>query len=201
MSKRVYQGFSAILVVVGVGVFAYCASLYFLIRKQAAVDEAQKADCIIVLGAAQYNGRPSPVLRARLDHALVLFRRGLAPRIITTGGYGHDRRFSEAGAAREYLVRKGIPTEAVEADANGQTTSQSAASVSARMKRDRLQSCILVSDGFHLFRCKAIFGRLGNQVYASPDPGSPIESSAAERFIYTLREVADCIVMKLGIPV
>ncbi|MDD5544279.1 MAG: YdcF family protein [Acidobacteriia bacterium] len=201
MANRAHRGFAAVVAVVILGALAYCASLYSLIRKQAGVDEAQKADCIIVLGAAQYNGRPSPVLRARLDHALELYKRGFASRIIATGGYGRDRRFSEAGAGREYLIHKGIPAEAVEADAHGETTSQSAESVSLRMKREGLQSAILVSDGFHLFRCKLIFGRLGDRVYASPVPDSPIENSATERFLYTLREVVDYIAMKLGVPV
>jgi len=197
-SRRLWLTILWVFLAAGV---VYCGSVYWLIRKQASQDEAQRADCIVVLGAAQYNGRPSPVLRARLDHAMVLFRQGLAPRIITTGGYGPDRRFSEAGVARDYLLRRGIPESVVEADAIGETTVQSAASVEHRMAKEGLRSCILVSDGFHLFRCKSIFARRGVSVYASPDPESPIENSAGAQIGHSLREVLVYTALKLGVSI
>lgn len=171
------------------GMAGYGIVTFNAIRRQAIVDEARPADCIVVLGAAQYNGRPSPVLKARLDHTLELFDEKMAPRIITTGGYGGDRKFSEAGVGKEYLVKHGVPPDAVEADSHGDTTLESVRSVKPRLALDQAKSCIVVSDGFHLFRCKALFAHEGLVAYTSPAPDSPIESSATSRFWHSLREV------------
>ena len=90
-------------------VLLYILVLFVLIRRAATLDDAQAADIIVVLGAAQYNGRPSPVFRARLDHTANLFRRNVAHRILTTGGFGLDKRFSEAGVGKSYLEKQNIP--------------------------------------------------------------------------------------------
>jgi uncharacterized SAM-binding protein YcdF (DUF218 family) len=179
----------------------YGLSIYSAIRRQATRDEARISDCIVVLGAAQYNGRPSPVFKARLDHTVNLFNKKLAPRIITTGGYGLDKKYTEAGAGREYLVKRGVPAAAIEVDPNGETTLQSVRSVKERLTQEGVRSCIVVSDGFHLFRSKAIFAHEGILVYASPAPGSPIENSQVARFWHSLREVFVYCVYKLGIHI
>jgi len=198
-SKRsvvwVLLGLFAIVIV------AYGVSIYFAVREQASRDEAQLSDCIVVLGAAQYNGRPSPVLKARLDHTVDLFNKKLAPRIITTGGYGLDKKFTEAGAAREYLVKHGVPATSIEVDPNGETTFQSVRSVKGRLQSEGVRSIIVVSDGFHLFRSKAIFAHEGILVYPSPAPGSPIENSPGARFWHSLREVLVYFVYRLGIHI
>ncbi|HEX9153974.1 MAG TPA: YdcF family protein [Nitrospira sp.] len=198
-SKRsvvwVLLGLFAIVIV------AYGVSIYYAVREQASRDEAQLSDCIVVLGAAQYNGRPSPVLKARLDHTVDLFNRKLAPRIITTGGYGLDKKFTEAGAAREYLVKHGVPATSIEVDPNGETTFQSVRSVKGRLQSEGVRSIIVVSDGFHLFRSKAIFTHEGILVYPSPAPGSPIENSPVARFWHSLREVLVYFVYRLGIHI
>jgi uncharacterized SAM-binding protein YcdF (DUF218 family) len=189
------------LTAVAIAILSYGMWTFINIRRQAARNEAQAADCIVVLGAAQYNGRPSPVLKARLDHAAHLFRQGLATHIITTGGFGPDKRFSEAGTARDYLIRHGIPGVAIEADPSGETTLQSARTVKSKLDQGNYKSCILVSDGFHLFRSKAIFARQGITVFASPAPGSPIENSRGARWWYSLREVFVYTAFRVGIRI
>src|SRR5947199_4328148 len=101
------------------------AYLSLQVEKQSARDEAREADVILVLGAAEYRGRPSPVLRARLDHALELYRRKLAPRILTTGGAGGDPVFTEGGVGRSYLVQNGVPSEAIMVETMGESTVES----------------------------------------------------------------------------
>jgi uncharacterized SAM-binding protein YcdF (DUF218 family) len=147
-------------------------------------DEAQQADVIVVLGAAEYMGRPSPVLKARLDHALDLYRRGLAPLILTTGGRGERSPFTEAEAARDYLVARGIEGERVLLEVEGTTTLQSAAGVAEILKQHNLNSCIVVSDGYHIFRVKRMLEDHGIQVYGSPRPSERHDSiQNAKRYV------------------
>ncbi|MCC7173584.1 MAG: YdcF family protein [Bryobacterales bacterium] len=140
------------------------------IHQQSTVDEAQPAELIVVLGAAEYRGRPSPVFRARLDHALDLYLRGLAPRILTTGGAGGDPLFTEGGVGRAYLVGKNVPSEAILVEPEAATTMQSVAAAAEIMHRMGLTSCILVSDGYHIFRAKQMLTDQGVKVYGSPRP-------------------------------
>jgi uncharacterized SAM-binding protein YcdF (DUF218 family) len=115
------------------------------IRRQSTVDEARAADVIVVLGAAEYRGRPSPVLEARLNHALFLYLQGLAPRILTTGGKGGDPTFTEAEVGRAYLSKHGVPSEAILVEAEGESTVQSIAAAAEIMRRMNLNSCIASS--------------------------------------------------------
>ena len=117
------------------------------IGQQSTREEAQPADVILVLGAAEYRGRPSPVLRARLDHALELYRRRLAPRILTTGGPGGDPVFTEGGVGRSYLTSRGVPGDAIIVENEGESTVQSTAMAAEIMRRMGLHSVIVVSDG------------------------------------------------------
>jgi uncharacterized SAM-binding protein YcdF (DUF218 family) len=151
-------------------------------------DEAQKADAIVVLGAAQYVGRPSPVLRARVDHAVSLWKRGLAPTLILTGGIGLGDTTSEAAVARKYAISKGVPDRAIVLEINGRTTSESMRAV-ARIMEDREQkSVILVSDPFHMLRLSILARRHGLEPYTSPTRTSPITSNREERWKYVVSE-------------
>src|SRR5438105_1531829 len=124
------------------------------IERQSTRDEAQRADVILVLGAAEYRGRPSPVLKARLDHALELYNLKLAPRVMTTGGAGGDPVFTEGGVGRTYLTSHGVPDEAVIVETEGESTLQSTAMAGEIMHRMGLHSVIVVSDGYHIYRVK-----------------------------------------------
>jgi len=173
-------------------------SLYRAIRRQATRDEARHADAIVVFGAAQYNGAPSPVFRARLDHAFDLEERGLAPLVITTGGSGGDPHFTEAEVGRDYLVQKGVAAEKILAETHVDTTYQSVAAVTRLLKQRHKTTCIAVSDGFHLYRVKRLFSSEGVTAYGSPAPESPIEADRFQRVFHSLRETLIEILVYLG---
>ncbi len=143
------------------------------IQQESQIDEAQPADAIIVLGAAEYRGHPSPVLEARLNHALILYLKGMAPRVITTGGAGGDPVFTEGSVGRTYLTKHGVPPEAVVVEREGESTAQSVAAVVEIMRRMNLRSAIVVSDGYHIFRVKKMLESSGLKVYGSPRPSIP----------------------------
>ncbi len=147
------------------------------IAQQARRDEARRADVILILGAAEYAGRPSPVLRARLDHGLNLYRRGLAERIMTTGGSGGDPLFTESEVGRDYLIRRGVAPEAVIVEPEGSSTVHSVAATAEILRRMDLHSCIVVTDGYHVFRVKRMLQRAGLAVYGSPRPGDAKNTS------------------------
>ena len=118
------------------------------------------ADVIIVLGAAQYRGRPSPVLQARLNHALLLYLRGFAPYLLTTGGAGGDPVFTESEVGRAYLAQRGVPSERIITE-EGATTAESLESAAETMHRMNLHSSIVVSDGYHIYRVKRLLESRG----------------------------------------
>jgi len=146
----------------------YVAFLSVRIQQQSAREEAHPADVILVLGAAEYHGRPSPVLRARLDHALMLYQKQLAPRIMTTGGAGGDPVFTEGGVGRSYLISHGVPSEAIVVETEGETTVHSIALAVEILRRMGLTSVIVVSDGYHIYRVKEMLKAEGLQAYGSP---------------------------------
>ncbi|HEX3662676.1 MAG TPA: YdcF family protein [Acidobacteriaceae bacterium] len=133
-------------------------------------DEARPADAIAVFGAAEYDGRPSPVLRARLAHALDLYQRGLAPMIITLGGGDPADRHSEGGVGHDYLIAQGVPEEAIIAETQSDNTEQSAERLAVIARKNRFRTIDVVSDGTHLFRIHAICEHDGLEVYTSPRP-------------------------------
>ena len=156
---------------IALAVIALLITVAFLsvhIEEQSTLEEAQPADVILVLGAAEYRGRPSPVLRARLDHALELYERKLAPRILTTGGKGGDPVFTEGGVGRSYLTSRGVPSEAIIVESEGESTVQSTAMAGEIMRRMELHSVIVVSDGYHIYRVKKMLEFRGLKVYGSP---------------------------------
>lgn len=151
--------------------FLYGLTSFLAMDRQAHRDEARPAGAIVVFGAAEYNGRPSPVLRDRLEHALALYRRGLAPLIITTGGAGGEWRFTEAGVGRNYLLARGVPPAAVLADRGGYSTPDSVARVAALLHARGLRAVIAVSDGYHIYRLQRLLAARGIVAYGSPRPG------------------------------
>jgi uncharacterized SAM-binding protein YcdF (DUF218 family) len=159
-----------------------------LVERAGQRDEAQAADAIVVLGAAQYVGRPSPVLRARVDHAVSLWKRGLAPTLILTGGTGVGDTTSEAAVARKYAMSRGVPDRAIVIERHGRTTSESMQAVARIMDDREKKTVILVSDPFHMLRLSILARRFGLVPYTSPTRTSPITSSREERWKYMVSE-------------
>lgn len=157
-----------IAALLAVSAVALVVRLTLEVRRHATIDEARRADVIVILGAAEYSGRPSPVLKARLDHGLELWRRKLAPRILTTGGAGGDPVFTESEVGRTYLIRHGVPPEAIIVEPDGASTAQSTAAAGEIMRRMGLASCLVVTDGYHMFRAKRMLEARGLRVYGSP---------------------------------
>jgi len=159
---------------------------------------AHKADVLVIFGAAQYAGHPSPVYRARLDHGFELFEKGMAPTVITTGGAGQDPDFSEGGVGRDYLLRRGVPERALIAETQGSDTAQSATRVANIMRVNGMHRCIAVSDAYHVFRIRALLEREGVEVEVAPRPESR-PHSLWERFWAVMREATSYLVWKAGI--
>ncbi|HLJ78901.1 MAG TPA: YdcF family protein [Acidobacteriaceae bacterium] len=159
------------------------------IKDYAHRDEARPADAIAVFGAAEYDGRPSPVLRARLDHALNLYERGIAPLIITMGGgYEADQQHSEGGVGEDYLLAHGVPEAAIVAETESDNTEESAERLAVIARANGLKTIVVVSDGTHLFRIHDICERDGLTVYTSPRPaGRPISwQIRSERLVHEI---------------
>lgn len=168
--------FKRLLLVGLLAVLAYTAVVYFRIVRQSEKDESRSADAIVVFGAAEYVGRPSPVFKARLDHAADLFRKGLAPVVITTGGAGADPKFNEGAVGREYLKSLGIPDDHLIAETQSTDTAESARRVSTIMHANHMNTCLAVSDGYHIFRIKQMLAREGVTAYGAPRPNSKPQS-------------------------
>ena len=151
-------------------------------------DQRRPVDAIVVLGAAQYNGRPSPVLRARLDHAIVLYREGYAPLIVVTGGVGRGDTTSEALVGLRYLVAREVPGEAVVAQPVGRSTRTSMTAVGDWLRERGLRRVLLVSDPFHMFRLRLEARRTDLEAYTSPTESSPISANPVLELRYLLAE-------------
>ena len=159
-------------------------------------DEARPADAIVVLGAAEYAGHPSPVYKARLDHAYDLYQRGIAPVVITTGGFGPDPTFSEGGVGRDYLSRRGIPDASLIAETQSADTAESSDRVAAILRTNGWHTVVAVSDAYHLFRVKQFLARKGVVAYASPRPDS-IPKTRSDRAEEALREAVSLIFWRI----
>jgi len=171
----------------------------FAIARQSSVDEARPADVIVVMGAAEYRGQPSPVLRARLDHAYHLWHDGLAPRVLTTGGAGGDPVFTEGEVGRTYLTQKGVPPEAIIVEPEGESTAHSALAVGELLRRMDLHSCIVVSDGYHIYRAKRLLESRGLKVYGSPRPEGAQDDW--RRWRLYARQAAGYILWSVGVVI
>ena len=168
------------------------------IAHEGSLQELHSADAIVVFGAAEYAGHPSPVLRARLDHAFDLFRQGIAPVVITTGGAAADPSFSEGGVGHDYLKHRGIPERNLIAETQGSDTAQSAVRVAVIMRANGLHSCVAVSDAYHVFRIKRLLQHQGiGPVYVAPRPGSRPHNTV-QRTYAVLREACSYLLWKVG---
>lgn len=182
---------------------AFCARFFASTAAQivhtSTLEEIHPADAIVVFGAAEYSGHPSPVLRARLDHALELFQRGIAPVVITTGGAAADPSYSEGGVGHDYLMHRGVPERSVIAETQGRDTAESAVRVAVIMHANGLHSCVAVSDAYHVFRIRKLMEHDGiGPVYVAPRLDSK-PHGWTQRAIAVLREAASYSLWKLGV--
>ncbi len=178
-----------VLAAIPIAILCIMGAVYW----QARTDETRHVDAIVVLGAAQYNGRPSNVLRARLDHALELYRGGYAPTIIVTGGRMPGDVYTEAGTSEQYLLDRGVPPEAILMEDEGRDTWGSLQGVADVAEGTDIHDILIVSDGFHLFRAELMANDLGFESYSSPATESPIELWSGEEFSYVIRETGGVI--------
>lgn len=197
--RRSFLAVSAVAAVSVAAAAAHLARVTIEIHRQSVVDEARTADVIVILGAAAYRGRPSPILKARLDHGLDLYRRNVAPRILTTGGAGGDPDFTESEVGRAYLIRHGVPSEAIIIEPEGDSTVYSTAAVGEIMRRMTLNSCVVVSDGYHIFRAKKLLENHGLRVYGSPRP-APAQNDW-RHWKLCFRQAVGYVLWSLGITV
>jgi len=161
------------------GAACWCYWVYEQIELYAGQDQAAPADAIGVLGAAEYDGRPSPVYRARLDHALVLYHEGIAPLIITLGGPGGDQ-YNEGSVGADYLISKGVPEQDIIAETESRNTEESARRMAVLARVNGLHRLVIVSDATHMFRIHAICSAEGLDVLTSPRPSPPVEDRTLE---------------------
>ena len=190
---RLLAGFLRRLIVIAVALLVLLGLVCALIVGQGRRDEAQQVGAgqvgaALVLGAAQWNGDPSPVLRARLDHALELYRRGQVRQIILTGGVGSGDTTSEAAAGKQYLIDRGMTADALLLEEQGTTTWESLRNAVPLARANRIGAVLLVSDPFHMLRSIKMARDLGLIAYGSPTRSSPISAGSAEETRYILRE-------------
>ena len=188
--------FTALLIPI-VGLVGYLIDISIRIGRQSTRDETRPADAILVLGAAEYRGRPSPVFKARLDHALDLYERKMAPVLITTGGAGGDPDYTEGGVGRSYLIEHNVPSEAIVVEPESETTAHSTAAAGEILERMGMKTCILVSDGYHIFRAKKMLEARGIQVYGSPRQSSG-RGVAEQGWLY-FRQSVGYLVWRVGL--
>jgi len=172
-------------------------SLIYRVYKYSIINEVQKADAIIVLGASQWNGQPSPVLKDRLDHALSLYEENLSDSFILTGGFGEDDNISESQAGKSYLMQKGITEENIFIEEKSKTTWQNLNEAVKIINQQDFNSIILVSDRFHMFRLKKMVNDLGVRNYISPVQDGIIEKDKITNFKYVVRESIVYILYRL----
>ena len=187
-ARQVVNVIRQVLTVATVAVFAFWIISAAAVLVWSSRDEARPAQAIVVLGAAQYAGKPSPVLRARLDHALDLWNRHLASLLILTGGTGSGDTTSEAAVGRTYARKHGVPDSAILVESEGRTTSESMRAVAGMLEVRGLQSALLVSDPFHMLRLRILARRFGFTPYTSPTQTSPISPNREERWKYIFSE-------------
>jgi uncharacterized SAM-binding protein YcdF (DUF218 family) len=178
------------LLLVGlVGVIAVTAWIAFRIWDTGTRDDQRSADAIVVLGAAQYDGRPSSILKARLDHAIGLYEAGVAPWFVVTGGKAEGDRTTEAATARAYAIRRGVPEAVILFEDQGRTTLESLKAVAGVLAGHDLRSAVFVSDRTHMLRVLRIASDEGIDARGSPTATSPTEANLWDQTVATIREV------------
>lgn len=170
----------------------------FRIWQQGSRDERRTADAIVVLGAAQYDGRPSPVFEARLAHAVDLYQAGIAPVLIVTGGKAQGDRTTEAAAARAYAIGRGVPERAILAEDTGRTTLESLRAVAVLLRTEGLRTAVFVSDRTHMLRVLRIATDEGIEAWGSPTTTSPIDLDPGRQVRATVRELGALTLYFLG---
>lgn len=169
-----------VVAVVVIGTLYYFVTL-FQVWRTGEAEQARPVDAIVVLGAAQYNGRPSPVLASRLDHAFELYQRGLAPFVVVTGGKQPADVFTEADAEARYLTERGVPAAAILREESGRNSWDSLDGVAVILRERGLRRVLLVSDPFHSLRIRGMARELDLVAYVSPTRTSPIRGMTAFR--------------------
>jgi uncharacterized SAM-binding protein YcdF (DUF218 family) len=185
----------------GAGALVFAGYLGLTARaivRQAHCDESRHAGAIVVFGAAEYSGRPSPVLRARLDHAYDLYEHGIAPLVIVTGGAGADPMYSEGGVGRDYLIKRGVPDEDLIAETQSGDTAESAQRTAHILYANGLRECVAVSDAYHIYRIKRMLGAEGITVYGAPRPGS-VPQGWLRRALAAMREAFSYMLWRLHV--
>ena len=178
------------LILIGGLVVAVAAgAATFRIWQQGGRDERHQADAIVVLGAAQYDGRPSPVFKARLDHAVDLWHQGLAKAFVVTGGKLPGDRTTEAAVARQYAIDHGVPADAIFGEDRAHNTLESLSSVADELRARDMGSAVFVSDPTHMLRVLRIAQDLGIEGYGSPTTTSPIQQDPVTRVQATIHEL------------
>lgn len=186
-----------ILALIAAGFVIWLGATCLAVMREAEAQQNQPADAIVVFGAAQYDGHPSPVFKARLNHAFDLFQQGIAPVVITTGGAADDPRYNEGGVGHDYLMKRGIPEAKLIAETQGADTAQSAQRVGVIMHANHMESCIAVSDEYHVFRIRKLLEHQSIRVYVAPRSGSR-PRSLWQRAVAVLRESLSYMVWRFN---
>jgi vancomycin permeability regulator SanA len=169
VGRRIVQGILVLLMLA----FAYFAVSFWQVWSTGRSDQVRTVDAIVVLGAAQYDGRPSPQLAARLDHSIDLWNQGLASQLVVTGGKQEGDRFTEASASAQYLVDRGVPAAVIVQEAAGTTTYESLVGARALLD-DSVDTVLIVTDPYHAQRSKLTAAEVGFTAYVSPAPDSVV---------------------------
>lgn len=197
--RSVRRWLPALAGALGLLVLLVPAMVFGAIYRQSRINEARQVDAIVVLGAAQFNGVPSQVFRARLDTAFDLYQQGYAPLIVVTGGRLYGDQYTEAETGRNYLVDRGVPADAILMENVSHNTSASFDGVRRLLAPRGVRSLLLVSDGFHLYRSKMLARAAGFDAYGSASQNSPIRRGSATELRYMLRETFGVLAWKLHI--
>ena len=187
-----------LLVLATVSGIAITGYTTYRIWEQGGRDEQRPADAIVVMGAAQYDGRPSPVFAARLDHAVELYRAGVAPRLVVTGGKADGDRTTEAASARDYAIARGVDPDAILVEDRSRTTLESIRGVSALMSEAQLSSAVFVSDPAHMLRVLRMAGDAGITAWGSPTRTSPIDADPVATVDAVIHELGGLAAYLLG---
>jgi uncharacterized SAM-binding protein YcdF (DUF218 family) len=187
--RRPIRDLAAIGIAAAVGAVLVLGYGWYRVWDQGARDDARPAGAIVVLGAAQYDGRPSPVFAARLDHALELYKQGLAPYLVVTGGKRDGDRSTEAAAARRYALERGVPADAILSEDQGRTTLASLEAVGRVLREHGVRDAVFVSDPTHMLRVLRIAEDTGIRAWGSPTRTSPIERDTGRKVDATLHEL------------
>jgi len=179
-----------VVVVLGcLGIAVLAGYATYRVWAQGERDERRPADAIVVMGAAQYDGRPSPVFAARLEHAVELYRAGIAPRLIVTGGKADGDRTTEAATARSYAIAHGVPNDAILVEDQSRTTLESIRAVGGVLRAGGLDKAVFVSDRPHMLRVLRMATDDGITAWGSPTGTSPIESDPMRQMDATIHEL------------